>query len=113
MAQQLGPLLSGATSVLYDADAAGAACAVRQLPAFQEAAQQRRVQPLRPLMHKLRWGGCSIGRQAAFLFCGKLRLRNSWSSPFADRCKPAGLGAPPLASICNLRFPAQVAQVGG
>ncbi|EFN53170.1 hypothetical protein CHLNCDRAFT_136970 [Chlorella variabilis] len=51
---KLGSLLGDASAVLYDAEAKES-CAVRQLPAFQEATAQQRVQPLRPLMHKLRW----------------------------------------------------------
>lgn len=57
----LGPLLGGATSIHFDRDGADPACPVRQLPAFLEAAAQQRLQPLRPLTHRLRCGGGAAG----------------------------------------------------
>lgn len=53
---RLGPLLGDASAVLFDsAQPADPACPVRALPAFQAAAAEQRVQPLRPLTHRLRW----------------------------------------------------------
>lgn len=64
MPSRLSEVLSGATAVLFDNDrqpAQDAACAVRtlrQLAPFQEAQKQHRLQPLRPLLHRLR---CAAG----------------------------------------------------
>lgn len=56
MPAELGPQLAEATSILIDTEAPDQrGCAVRSLPAFQEAAKQHRVMPLRPLTHRLRW----------------------------------------------------------
>ena len=54
-------MLSGASSIYYDADKqqldSGSGSPLRQLPALAEASQQHRLQSLRPLLHRLRWGG--------------------------------------------------------
>lgn len=63
MPAELGPQLAEATSILIDTEAPDQrGCAVRSLPAFQEAAKQHRVMPLRPLTHRLR---CAALRCAA------------------------------------------------
>ena len=69
MPAELGPQLAEATSILIDTEAPDQhGCAVRSLPAFQEAAKQHRVMPLRPLTHQLR---------CAALRCAMLRcVRN-------------------------------------
>ena len=54
MPAKLSEVLSGATTVFYDSEHAPAGCTVRQLAPYQQAQQQRRVEPLRPLLHKLR-----------------------------------------------------------
>ncbi|KAL4859087.1 Intermediate cleaving peptidase 55 [Chlorella vulgaris] len=51
---RLGSMLGEASAVLYDAESKDP-CAVLHLPAFQAAAARHCLQPLRPLMHKLRW----------------------------------------------------------
>lgn len=68
MPAELGPQLAEATSILIDTEAPDQrGCAVRSLPAFQEAAKQHRVMPLRPLTHRLRCAGRAVAGGKACL----------------------------------------------
>ncbi|KAL4459002.1 hypothetical protein ABPG75_013867 [Micractinium tetrahymenae] len=131
MPSRLSEVLSGATAVLFDNDRqAGqdAACAVRalrQLAPFQEAQQQRRLQPLRPLLHKLRWrkspAELALMRQSAQLAAAAMRECIQMSHPgvhehqlaaaFEHRCKAGGaqrMAYPPVvaggADACTIHY---------
>lgn len=73
MPSRLSEVLSGATAVMFDNDRQATqdpACAVRalrQLAPFQEAQKQHRMQPLRPLLHRLR---CGVRADRGAVACG-------------------------------------------
>jgi hypothetical protein len=65
LSSKLSPLLSQASTVLYDNGMPAqqqSTCPLSQLAAYRDAAAKQRVQPLRTLMHKLR---CARGMVAA------------------------------------------------
>lgn len=126
MPAHLSEVLSGATTILCDLDQhPEAVAAVRKLPPFQQAAQQHRVQPLRPLLHRLRWrksaGELALMRHSAQLAAAAMTECIQMSHPgvqehqlaatFEHRCKIGGaqrMAYPPVVAggpdACTIHY---------
>lgn len=126
MPSHLDRLLNDAPAILYDGDGdAKDGTSLSQLPAFQRATKQRKVQPLRPLLHKLRWrkspAELALMRHSAKLAAAAMLGCIQQSHPgvhehklaasFEHRCKAGGaqrMAYPPVvaggADACTIHY---------